>query len=150
MRCCEELSATAPMNPDGYMTNLVDGSPANGVDDSVVGIKIAHENDNLRSKKLTRAGAMPFLGGAALSPRQTNISTQNYKTKWKFLKKSPSIWHLGPLLCFLAQNIPKGGNGSVKRGGNYWSPTKIICVLDAEFNLHYDCAKYQTWPNYTI
>ena len=33
---------------DGYMTNLVDGSPANGVDDSVVGIKIAHENDNLR------------------------------------------------------------------------------------------------------
>ena len=33
---------------DGYMTNLVDGSSANGVDDSVVGIKIAHENDNLR------------------------------------------------------------------------------------------------------
>jgi iron complex outermembrane receptor protein len=33
---------------DGYMTNLVDGSSANGVDDSVIGIKIAHENDNLR------------------------------------------------------------------------------------------------------
>jgi hypothetical protein len=29
------------------MTNSIDGSSANGVDDSVVGIKIYHENENL-------------------------------------------------------------------------------------------------------
>ena len=32
---------------DGYMTNIIDGSSANGVDDSVIGIKIYHENENL-------------------------------------------------------------------------------------------------------
>ena len=30
---------------DGYMTNMVDGQPANGVDDSVIGLKIYHENE---------------------------------------------------------------------------------------------------------
>ena len=30
---------------DGYMTNIIDGSSANGVDDSVLGIKIYHENE---------------------------------------------------------------------------------------------------------
>ena len=32
---------------DGYMTNMVDGQPANGVDDSVIGLKIYHENEKL-------------------------------------------------------------------------------------------------------
>ncbi len=32
---------------DGYMTSLTTGMPANGVDDSVVGLKLYHENDKL-------------------------------------------------------------------------------------------------------
>ena len=32
---------------DGYMTNIVDGSKANGVDDSVVALKLSYDKDDL-------------------------------------------------------------------------------------------------------
>ena len=67
--------------------------------------------------------------------------TQNYNSTWGFLKKRPSGRDLGPFLRVFEPKRPKNGGTVLEKGGTILCcPPKLICVLDAEFNVDYDSA----------